>query len=658
MQSITNFIRKLDLLLRSEQFAIALVLIGALLRIDQYLVNRSISHDEAMVALNIIRRSPLDLFKALDFFQSAPVGFLLLEKIPVTVFGPYEYALRMVPFIAGILSIWLMYRLARYWLPASAVPVAVLLFVCSNSAIYFSNELKQYATDIFFTLVLLVMTAQIDQSPLTPRRSFIYGLIGALILWFSHPALMILAAIAVGQIVYGLWHKEFARLRLMAISYALWGVSFILSYFVVLSPTRANVNDIINLWENLNAFIPLPPRSGEDLALLGNALAQLFTFVLDLKALAVAGIVLYIVGCLTLVRRNPRLLIYALLPILITLVLSSFIIYPFFERLLMFLAPGLIIVTVTGLETVITLFGRTFIGSAVPRVALVIPLMIYLGFTVNSRQVLEELRPVLEFVRTNARPGDTFYIHAGTNRAFEYYLEVYYKEDSTFADYMTLANTTFRVATPIQVADLARLEGKSRVWMLFAHYWRQDRDAMLAYMDASGERIVEYTQPVAGAYLYNLPVPAAAEPLRLTLDINDASLWSFKHITPEADGVMRLTGNDPYVAFNSPLQIDPSLYPYLCVRMTIPNVAVKGAAALYYATSDQASFSESRRISQEIISDGQTRGYFFDLRSLKGQLITEVRFDPFNLTGTEAAENFQIHDFFLTDQLLGTGCVG
>ena len=65
----------------------ALLVLGVTLRVRQYLFDRSLWLDECLLALNIIRRSPSALLQPLDFHQQAPVGFLLLERLSVSLFG-------------------------------------------------------------------------------------------------------------------------------------------------------------------------------------------------------------------------------------------------------------------------------------------------------------------------------------------------------------------------------------------------------------------------------------------------------------------------------------------------------------------------------------------------------------------------------------------
>ena len=86
---------------------------GIFLAIYQFIFNRSLWIDEAMLAHNIISKDFLELLKPLDRMQAAPIGFLFVEKLSVLTFGKNEIALRLFPLISFLFTIPFFYLLSK-----------------------------------------------------------------------------------------------------------------------------------------------------------------------------------------------------------------------------------------------------------------------------------------------------------------------------------------------------------------------------------------------------------------------------------------------------------------------------------------------------------------------------------------------------------------
>jgi len=140
-----------------DWIGLSLALIGFILRLRQYLANRSLWLDEAMLTNNILSRNFGGLFQQLDNNQGAPIGFLLAQKIITLTLGDSEYALRLFPFIAGILSLALMSALTRKISNAVAGNLALGFFAVAPSLVYYSSEVKQYSSDIAIALGLSLL---------------------------------------------------------------------------------------------------------------------------------------------------------------------------------------------------------------------------------------------------------------------------------------------------------------------------------------------------------------------------------------------------------------------------------------------------------------------------------------------------------------------
>src|SRR5215207_10136870 len=172
-----------------------LILLGAVLRLRQYLIGRSLWSDEAMLALNIVDRSFAGMFQPLDYDQGAPIGFLLVEKMVNSVLGKDVLALRVFPLLVGLIALWLFYLLLKRITSGAGLLIALTLFAFNPRLIYYSSEVKQYILDVAVTIVLLLLAAPVLQDSYR-KRDFIWLMLGGLSgLWFSHPALFVLAGI-------------------------------------------------------------------------------------------------------------------------------------------------------------------------------------------------------------------------------------------------------------------------------------------------------------------------------------------------------------------------------------------------------------------------------------------------------------------------------
>ena len=214
--------------------SVAVAFTGIALRLKQYLTNRSLWSDEASLALNIVERSFKELAQPLDYHQGAPLGFLWIQKGIVILFGSSEYALRLVPLICGISSLFIFWFIAAKYLNKRATCLAFTLFAISDLPIYFSSEAKQYSCDVMVGLLTLVMLFS-----LTKRNQNLgylsvigYGLLGAIFIWMSHPAIFFLGSVGI-SVIYGYYvRSEYNKIKYLVLMGSVWVVSFLPWIFV------------------------------------------------------------------------------------------------------------------------------------------------------------------------------------------------------------------------------------------------------------------------------------------------------------------------------------------------------------------------------------------------------------------------------------------
>jgi Dolichyl-phosphate-mannose-protein mannosyltransferase len=189
---------------RVPPLAVAVFAFGALTRIVGFLQNASLSGDEAMLGLNIGRRGFLRLLQPLDYGQVATIPFLWAERLLVLLGGVSGYSLRVVPLLAGIGLLWVLYRLAAEVTGRVEALVALALVGTAFPLIRYSVEVKPYIVDAFVATVLVWTGCRVAED-LGNRRNWLrLALGGVAAVLVSTPALLVSGAVAGGLAVTAL----------------------------------------------------------------------------------------------------------------------------------------------------------------------------------------------------------------------------------------------------------------------------------------------------------------------------------------------------------------------------------------------------------------------------------------------------------------------
>lgn len=491
-----------------------IILAGSGLRILQYLYNRSLTGDEAALALNLIHRSYSELLQPLDYQQVAPVGFLVLMRLVIDLIGTSEYALRLVPLVAGLASLVVFYSIARIILSRTAKVIALALFSLYSDLIYYSAEAKQYSMDVLLTLVLTVIGLHILHSQLTPLRGLGFAAIGAVFIWFSHPALFTLTGLAATMLVISWRSGERKPVIMLGIVGLIWLVSFVLFYLVSLRSVTGN-DYLIDFWAR--GFIPFPPRSLKDVLWLPLRFFDTFrtAFLYPLPGVAAFA---FLVGCFALYMRCKVYLFLILAPALFTLLAACLHQYPFLGRMILFLTPALLILMAEGADQIrlalaqarplslskktLSLMGGVFIGLLFAN-PVMITMQIAQGALAFGTSGGEDGRQVLEYMIRNRQPEDVIYFYRPFKEPLLYYQDRYGLEED---DYTIGGN--YRDNWAGYYADIDALPRAPRVWLLFTHVYKNagadERLLFLSYLDLAGAtKIEEFAARGAWAYLFD-----------------------------------------------------------------------------------------------------------------------------------------------------------
>lgn len=171
----------------------AVLSLGAFLRLIEYLGNRTLWLDEAMLALGIGRRGYQGLLAPLDYDQVAAPLFLWTVKTVSLIGGMGELALRIVPLAAGVMLPWVVWRMTRSLGGSAAGLIAAVLAAISVPLIYHSAELKPYGLDALASASVIVFTLRTREAPEHPNRWWHLLLAGMVGLLLSIPLPLMLA---------------------------------------------------------------------------------------------------------------------------------------------------------------------------------------------------------------------------------------------------------------------------------------------------------------------------------------------------------------------------------------------------------------------------------------------------------------------------------
>lgn len=180
-----------------QHWAWGFLAFGILARGVRYFLRFPLWEDECFLCVSIFKRGFRELLQPLDYHQVAPGPFLWLEKIATIVFGFNELALRLVPFVCSIASLFLFYHLVSRVVRGTARLFCVALFAVSYPGVRYAAEAKQYGTDLFASLVLVVLLVEWLHRP-TQRKWLL-----ALVVWcplavcLSYPAVFTAGAVSV-----------------------------------------------------------------------------------------------------------------------------------------------------------------------------------------------------------------------------------------------------------------------------------------------------------------------------------------------------------------------------------------------------------------------------------------------------------------------------
>lgn len=502
---------------------LAFVLLGAgiFLRLFHFFHNRSLWMDEMFLSMSFLKMNFWELATLpLEYQQKAPLGYLWLVKLSVVLFGTGDMAMRLIPLLCGIAALFFFIPVARYFLKPLGVAAAVGIMALSPHLVYHSVEAKQYSAELLCTVLALYLYTRFHKR--TDYRSlFLWGFWGALVIWFSFSSIFVLSGIAGGVSLYFLIKRNWKSFALYLVPFSLWMFSFAVNYFIFTSK-HADSGWLVLWFKHRGGFMPsdltgsigwlikkqfhvfdfpmglswfsLPDRYA------GNSVLQAIT------RMTIVHLSLFLVGLAYLFKKNLEAFFVLTFPLLLHLLATVLLIYPFYERLTVYLAPLLILMVVYGGERLINILityinkrrgvqfqehlngnatkGNAFTASGLDRkwgIALLVLLL--LGPLMRStRQLVDtedfgfykhwDQRALYQHLNANFKPGDAVYVYWSVRVAYDYYNMVHpFKFDALAGKDHRFTSSSLNDYLQKVKADLEALsKTHKRVWVVYGEH--------------------------------------------------------------------------------------------------------------------------------------------------------------------------------------------
>ncbi len=405
-----------------------IVALGGALRFRQFLSNRSQWLDEIQLSNDVIATGYAHLFGALGSKQVTPPGYLLVAHTFVKIFGSSDYVLRLLPFIAGLVSLIVFWWLARRVLSPWARPVALLLFATAPALIYYSGEAKQYGVEQFATLVIAATTLWLFRGEITLGRAVSWGVVCAVAIWFSYTGVFVVAAAGATACCLVAWRRQWRQLLHVCAGGVISAASFAAVFRIQLNQVGPDDSAVHGFWTTRHMFAPQPVRLDTTLSWLPLVLRRAADNPLGSTAGVLVAVLLVLGLAALLVPRavsshRQRALLAGIGLGTFVIAVSAAVLdrYPLGLRLAVYGMPLLFLVAAAAID--VSAPRWAYLGI-IPALLLLLAFDRSIG-TGLTRLVhperKEESKPVLAYVARHREPGDLILVHRDSDAAMGYY---------------------------------------------------------------------------------------------------------------------------------------------------------------------------------------------------------------------------------------------
>ncbi len=329
-----------------------IIILGIAIRFYYQFVAWSFNGDEVDLGLDILNHTYKDLFDPFQSRQSAPPLFLLMEKLSSEIAKPI-ISLKIISFLASCVSIFLFNRIIKNSFSISIQLILLGLF-CFNPFVFSTSlTLKQYSLDLLMSLIAVNYFFSNKEY----IRTFIFFCVFCLI---SNVGLFFSASFVIFHIIKTIWVKKEKLFNLKLAKriapYLIAPIPYLLFFIWFLNQAGASnmKNYMVNYWSG--SFMPLNLSIFKWLAIQGKVIFIFFFSTYWFVGLPM--LFLFLFGIYIAFQKRHQIhqkkilgiILLYIIAVIIHLFLSALNMYPFSDRLFLYLAPGIYLIIGVALE--------------------------------------------------------------------------------------------------------------------------------------------------------------------------------------------------------------------------------------------------------------------------------------------------------------------
>ncbi len=145
-----------------DRWMLLVVVVGAALRFFG-ISRQSMWYDELFTVFASMQSVPKIIETSST--DTSPPLFYLVESAVMQVFGKSEFAMRLVPALAGVLTIWVIYLVGKKLFNAKAAFWAATLFAVSYMPLRYAQEARAYSFLMLFAALGLLTLLRLAEKP-------------------------------------------------------------------------------------------------------------------------------------------------------------------------------------------------------------------------------------------------------------------------------------------------------------------------------------------------------------------------------------------------------------------------------------------------------------------------------------------------------------